>query len=153
MWLQRNGYTLDTLDCSRELTQVMADLHHLLRWEEQFGYTPDPAQTNMNALRDAFRHWRGFRVGAPLPSTSDLPERHVLELVRADLAWQKDPDWMRGLLSILQERSRWQLALGRRFFALLVVAERSAMIRAHLDEERVPVPFWNPNRGYHNFER
>jgi hypothetical protein len=36
----------------------------------------------------------------------------VLEILGADLAWQEDSRWMMGMLSIAQEQSRWQLALG-----------------------------------------
>jgi hypothetical protein len=73
----------------------------------------------------------------------DIPEGggHVLELVRADLIWQQDPGWVKGLLGIAQEYSRWQLALGRRFFILLVVPAHSAMIGDKIGESYVPHPF------------
>ena len=142
-WLSRNGYSLDTLDCTLPMDQVVANLHQMLKWEEQFGYTPDPQNRNLMALEDGF--W------------FDIPKDggHVLELVRVDLAWQHDPEWVRGLLSIVQQYSIRQLALGRRFFALLVVEERSAMIGAQIEpvETQVPQPFWQLNKALHNFER
>lgn len=140
-WLSRNGYSLDTLDCTQPLNQVAAALHTLLRWEEQFGYTPEVGRRSLDALRDGFAF--------------DIPEDggHVLELLRGDLVWQEDPVWVRGVLSIAQEYSRWQLALGRRFFVLLVVAAQSPMIGDPIEEARVPGPFWDPNREFHHFER
>jgi hypothetical protein len=140
-WLARYNYSLDTLDCTRSLDEIAEDLQKLLQWETHFGYVPGPGLCGLDTLRDGFLRF-------------EMPEggRHVLELIRVDLAWERDPKWVLGMLSIAQEYSRWQLALGRRFFALLVVAEHSAMIGTPIQEIRVPSPFWTPYRSFHQFE-
>ena len=42
-WLSRNGYSFTTLDCSRPLDEVAAELYRMVRWDEQFG-SKDPAR-------------------------------------------------------------------------------------------------------------
>jgi hypothetical protein len=131
-WLKRHGYGIDTFDCRPGLAVAVPELGRLLCWEQQFGYALGPDSRNLNALRDGFEF--------------DIPEGggRVFEIVRADLAWQEDPRWLCGLLSIAQEESRRQLALGRRFFALLVVPERSPFIGAVIEQSTVPGPYWSP---------
>lgn len=43
-----------------------------------------------------------------------------------------------------EEASRCELALGKRFFPLLVVPEGSPVIGQPINTSGVPVPFWNP---------
>lgn len=140
-WLAREGYAVDTFDCHAGLSVAIPELGRLLRWEEQFGYTLDSDSRNLDALRDGV--W------------FDIPEGggRVFEIVRADLGWQEDARWLLGLLSAAQEESRRQLALGRRFFALLVVPEESALTGAVIEESRVPGPFWSPCEEIHEFVR
>jgi len=78
--------------------------------------------------------------------TFNIPEGggHVLELVRVDIAWQKEPEWVLGLLAIAQTYSHRELAVGRRFFALLVIPEDSEMIGQIVQEIRVLSPFGDP---------
>jgi hypothetical protein len=59
------------------------------------------------------------------------------------LGWQEDARWLLGLLSIAQEHSRRQLALGRRFFVLLVVPEDSTLVGVMIEHTTVPVHFWS----------
>lgn len=141
-WLVRNGYGIDTFDCRPGLAAAIPELGRLLRWEEQFGYALGPDNRNLNALGDGF----GF----------DIPDGggRVFEIVRADLAWQEDQQWLCGLLSIAREQSLCQLALGRRFFALLVIPDKkSPLIGAVIDQVTVPGPFWSPCHGVHEFVR
>src|SRR5690349_10277414 len=112
-WLRRNGYEVESLDCSRGLAHAIPELGTLLDWEEKFGYRLGADNRNLDALRD------GFEFKVPEPGGK------VLELVRADVAWQEDARWLLGLLSIAREATRRQLALGRRFFSLLVLPEQS----------------------------
>jgi hypothetical protein len=139
-WLARNGYTVDTMDCTQPVNRVVADLCRLFRWEEQFGYTPEPGWRNLDALNDGFEF--------------EIPEGggHVLELYRADLTWEQEPRWMLGLLDIAQHYSLCQLAVGRRFFVLLVVAPDSGMIGERITEVRVPGVFRGSHRKYDLFE-
>ena len=101
--------------------------------------TPD--RCNLDAVRDGFEF--DIDDGAGI----------VLEFVRPDLAWQEDAAWLAGLLSIAQEQSRIQLALGRRFLALLVVPEASPLVGAVIDQSAVPGPYFSPCREIHEFER
>jgi hypothetical protein len=50
------------------------------------------------------------------------------------------------LLSIAREHSRWQLALGARFFATLILDRGSPLIGAPYESLSVPVPFWTAAR-------
>jgi hypothetical protein len=115
------------------LAEAIPELGRTLGWEEQFGYALGPDSRNLDALRDGFAF--------------DIPEGggRVFEIVRADLAWREDSRWLLGLLSIAQEQSRWQLALGRRFFALLVIPEESPLVGTVIEEISVPGVFGNPS--------
>jgi len=138
-WLRRHGYAIDSLDCRPGLAEAVPALGRMLRWQAQFGYSLGTGDRNLDALRDGFEF--------------DVPEGggRVLEVVRADLAWQEDPRWLVGLLSIAQEHSRRQLALGRRFFALLVIPEHSLLVGAAIEQTQVPCPFWSPCREVNEF--
>jgi hypothetical protein len=140
-WLARHGYRIDTFDCRPGLSVALSELGRLLSWEERFGYALESDSRNLDALRDGFEF--------------DIPDAggRVFEIVGGDLAWQEDRKWMCGLLAIAQEQSRRQLALGRRFFALLVVPEHSPLIGASIGQIEVPVPFWSPCREVHEFTR
>ena len=128
-WLERNGYAIDPLDCCPGLCKAIPELGRMLRWEEQFGYSLEADSRNLDALRD------GFEFEIPAGSG------RVLEILGADLAWQEDSRWMLGMLSTAQEQSRWQLALGRRFFTLLVLPEGSHLIGVEIEKTVVPFPF------------
>lgn len=138
-WLLRHGYEITTFDCRTGLAVAIPALGRLLGWQQHFGYSLGPDSRNLDALRDGFNF--------------DIPERggRVFEIIRADLAWQEDSRWLCGLLSIAQEQSRRQLALGRRFFALLVVPGQTPLIGAVVQEVSIPGPFWHPCREVHEF--
>jgi hypothetical protein len=140
-WLRQNGYEVASLDCSRGLAHTIPELGRILGWEGQFGYTLQADNRNLNALRDGFEF--------------EVPEAggKVFELVRADIVWQEDARWLLGLLSIARETARRELALGRRFFSLLVLPEGSPLIGQTIDEATVPSLFWNPCREIHEFDR
>lgn len=42
-WLSRNGYKLDTIDCTQPVNEIVADLQSLFLWEKRVGYVPDPS--------------------------------------------------------------------------------------------------------------
>ena len=143
-WLQRNGYSIDSLDCSDGLATTVTKLSSLLSWEEQFGYSLKSDDRNLNRLRDGFSFLEASKTDGG----------RVLELIRPDLAWQEDSWWLLGLLSIEQEHSRWQLALGRRFFTLLVMQDdTSPLIGKVIDENQVPSLFRSPCSDLNEFIR
>ena len=68
----------------------------------------DGLRRNLDALRDGFEF--DLKPG----------QGHVLELLNAEVAHREDPRWFAGLLAIAHGYSRWQLALGAPFFAMLL---------------------------------
>lgn len=140
-WLRRNGYEIESVDCSRGLPHTIPELGRLLRWEQRFGYTLEPDNRNLDALCDGFQ----------LPFAEQGSK--VFELVRPDVAWREDPEWLIGLLSFAMEASRRELALGRRFFTLLVVPEDSPLIGQTIANMTVPWFFWSPCKDFHEFIR
>lgn len=128
-WLRRHGYEVTSLDCMLGIIETVKSIGRLLGWKEQFGYTLESRRLNLDALRDGFEF--------------DVPERggRVLELVRPDVAWQDNPRWVIGLLSIAQEHCRFHLAFGRHFFTLLVLPEQSPVVGQVVEQCSVPFPF------------
>ena len=106
----------------------MVALGEQLRWEEQFGYKLTNEQRPSDALGDGFEF--GLKPG----------QGHVLELLNAEVAHREDLRWLRGLLSIAHEYSRWQLALRARFFAMLVLDHGSPLIGVAYATLSVPFP-------------
>lgn len=125
-WLARHGYEFATFDCRPGLAVAIPELGRLLGWEQQFKYALGPGNRNLDALRD------GFEFAIPDGG------RQVFEVIRPDLAWHEDRRWLCGLLAIAQQQCRQQLALGRRFFTLLVTPADSPFIGAVVEESRVP---------------
>lgn len=140
-WLLHQGYEIDTFDCRPGLAVAIPQLGRLLAWEQQFGYALGPDSRNLDALRDGFDF--AMAEGG----------RRVFEILRPDVAWRDDPRWLCGLLSIAIEHCRQQLALGRRFFALLVVPEASPLIGTVVEEVRVPGAYWDPRGDLNEFTR
>jgi hypothetical protein len=128
-WLRSQEYDIVSVDCRGGLGRVVPELGRLFNWESQFGYSLAPENCNLDALRDGF----DFQI-APGGGV-------VFELVRADVAWREDSQWVLGLLAIAQEHSRAQLARGRRFFTLLVIPEGSAIEGATVQPITIPVAF------------
>lgn len=139
-WLLCRGYTIDTIDCRRGLGHAIPALGRLFRWEERFGYSLEIGVPSFASLRDGFE----FEIPAG--------GGHVLELIRPERIWTDDRGWSAGLLWIAQEHTREQLALGRRFFVLLVVGdERSPLVGQVVEEVKIPAPFWGSHPNLHQF--
>ncbi len=128
-WLLNRGYGVSVIDCCVPFVEVLSSIYILFRWQEQFGYTPERGYVNLNAL------WDGFDFDIP------RGEGHVLELVGIDQLWKSNPQWVVALLEMAHDYSRIQMALGSRFFALLVVEEISDMIGATVTELKIPSPY------------
>jgi len=111
----------------------------MLRWEEQFDYSLEADGRNLDALCD------GFEFEIPVGGG------RVLDVLGADLAWQEDSHWMLGMLSIARDQSRWQLAVRRRFFTLLVLPEGSPLIGIEIEKTRAPFPFSSAIRAIDKF--
>ncbi len=136
----RQGYTFTNLDGARGLSAIVAELGLLFGWEEKFGYVLGPDDRNLMRLRDGF--W------------FDIPDggRHVLELTHPELIWKEDPTWLLGLLDIAVAHSRWQLALGRRFFTLIVHPDNSPLVGKAVAETWIPGAYWHPAPAIHHFQ-
>src|SRR5262245_19481728 len=115
-WLRTHDYAVTSIDFALGVGPAVVALGEKFRWEEQFGYRLAPENCNLNALRDGFEF--GLNPG----------QGHVLELLNSEVANRENPQWLAGLLSIAHEHSRWQLALGARFFATLILDRGSPLI-------------------------
>jgi hypothetical protein len=129
-WLRQHDYAVSSLDFAEGIGAAVVALGVMLRWEKQFGYKLKPESRNLNALRDGFEF--DLKPG----------QGHVLEVLNAEVAHREDRHWLFGLLAIAHEHSRWQLALGARFFATLYLDRESPLIGARYETLSVPVPFW-----------
>lgn len=77
-WLWRNGYEIESLDCTRGLVHAIPELGRMLRWQQPFGYTPDSGSRNLDALRDGFE----FAVPEPVGTPDDVPTAGRQQLLR-----------------------------------------------------------------------
>ena len=75
----------------------------------------------------------------------------MLELFAPEVIHAEDPQWTSYLLADASEHSRYHLAHGRRFFALLVTPDDSPIIGATVDQISVPVGYWSPSEQRHTF--
>jgi hypothetical protein len=107
-----------------------------LRWEEQFGYALVPEPRNLDALRDGFisDEWGS--------------EPFVLEVYEAERAWREDSRWFLGVLSIAMEHSLVQLALGHRFFVVLILERASRLIGREIERIWVPNIYRTAGRDF-----
>lgn len=129
-WLAQNGYRLEALDFSRGIGDALLQFAELVDWRNQFGYALSRDSRNLDALRDGFEFDGGGHAGVGLVLRS------------FERAWQEDADWSRGLLEIASEYSLWELAQGRRFFAVIVVTDgASSLIHQPLGAPAVPGVF------------
>ncbi len=97
------------------MANFLGGLNSLFAWERQFGYSLGLDRRNLDAVRDGFEF--------VIPDGGG----HVLELIRPDVVWKEDRRWLLGFLSVAAEHTRRHLALGRRFFTLLVLPDKSDM--------------------------
>jgi hypothetical protein len=138
-WLRQHDYALSSIDFAQGVGPAVAALGKEFRWEVQFGYPLTPDSRNLDALRDGFAFDLQPRQG------------YVLELLNAEVAYREDAHWLSGLLAIAHEHSRWQLALGARFFVVLVLDPGSPLIGVPYETLSVPGPFWTAARHGHPF--
>ncbi len=119
------------LDKARLLAGAALDASpETLQWRERFGYELSATSRNLDALRDGF----DFRV----PDAGGV----TLVLRGFAAAWREDAAWCRGLLDIVSETSLRELALGRRFFATLVLADAaSPLVGKALEGRVIPSPY------------
>jgi hypothetical protein len=144
-WLGRNRYAIDTINFGGGIGPAVMALGSLLRWVEQFGYALEESSGNLDALRDGFLF---ETTGSGVTGAG-----RVLELLHADAAYREDPRWLLGLLAIAAEHSRQQLALGQRFFTVLVLEPGSALPGVTFESLAVPHPFRSSAAGRNPFER
>ena len=130
-WLAKNSYKVHTLNFGDGISSAVEYLGHLLEWQDQFGYRLSPDSRNLDALRD------GFLEG---PLAKHGPS--VLEIEGVEQAWKEDPQWLRAFLSIAQEESLIELALGKRLFSVVLIqSSTSPLVGADLDSQTIGVPY------------
>lgn len=129
-WLRSQNYESVRLDFSTGISPVVAKLGLMLNWESEFGYQLDGSSRNLAALNDGF----DFQP----PKVGGL----VLELIGVEAAHSEDSQWCEGFLAIIIEHSIRQLALGRRFFALVALdTAESSLIGINVEQLCIPYPF------------
>jgi hypothetical protein len=139
-WLQRNDYTVNSIDFGKGIGPAVSAFSTLFHWQEQFGYELDSGSRNLDALRDGFHF--SIKPG----------QGHMLELVNAEVAYQEDKQWFCGLLGIAHEYSRRQLALGAKFFIALMLDHDSKLIGMEYHVESIPVAFWTAKKDAAPFD-
>ena len=100
---------------------------YLIGHQLEFTYRLDSTSRNLAALHDGF----DFQP----PEVGGL----VLELTGVEAAFSEDSQWCAGFLAIIIEHSIRQLALGRRFFALVALSTaESSLIGMNVEQLCVP---------------
>jgi hypothetical protein len=130
-WLDEHSYKRIHLDFGTGISPVVFQLGKLLEWERQFGYELEPTSRVLAALRDGFEF--------------DVPEvgGTVLCIANFETAMQEDKSWSTRFISIASEYSLHQLALARRFFAVLEISNSQSPILGETFDE---LPILNPFR-------
>ena len=128
-WLANNNYNIHTLNFGDGISTAVENLGELLNWQDQFRYRLSPNSRNLDALRDGFLEGPLAKHGAS-----------VLEIDGVEQAWKEDPQWLRAFLSIAQEESLIELALGKRFFSVVLIqSSLSPLVGAELDSPTIEV--------------
>lgn len=127
-WLERQGYFVWPWYFDAGISPAVAEIGKFLHWEDRFGYALKPESRNLDAFRDGFL-WDGW------------PSEAVLEVHGAEVAWREEPYWFMSVLSIAQEHSLWQLALGRRFLTVLILDKSSPLVGQEIEVIYVPGPY------------
>jgi hypothetical protein len=140
-WLAEKGYVRSTIDFSGGIGPAVLELGRLFHWEDQFGYTLSTESGNLDALRDGF----AFEFAGN--------EGRVLEFLNAEVAYRENPRWLTGLLSIGSEYTVNELALGHRFFAVLVLARNSPLVGVAFKSTTVPAPFRTTSQTKSPFDK
>jgi|CXWL01.1.fsa_nt_gi hypothetical protein len=133
-WIKDNGYNEFELYCGSGFGGFVSQLNELFRWKDQFGYLLSEERCGLDAVRDGF----------------DLPKSEggsVLRLTEADVLWAQEPEWFLGFLSIAAQYSREQLAVGLRFFTVLVLPQTSPLAGVVYETWCVPESYPNLGRG------
>ena len=133
--LRRQDYRILALDFSSGIAPALAQLGQALKWCERFGYDLNPASRSLDVLRDGFDF--GVADGGGL----------ALVLRSFALAWREDAAWTRGLLAIISEHSLQELALGRRVFAVIVLADAASTLVGQPLEGHVIASPWSGQFG------
>jgi hypothetical protein len=91
----------------------------------------EQGKRGLNSLRDGFDF--GLSAG----------QGHALELQNVDVAYEQEPGWVLGILSIASEYSRNQMLLGSTFVVMVVLQENSKLIGVPFDAH--PLALGPPN--------
>jgi hypothetical protein len=137
-WLRSKSYEIVVVDFDAGIGPVVAGFGLRFGWEKQFGYVLEASDRNLARLSDGF--WFDIPDGQGL----------VLELRNTEKALAEDKAWTEGFLRLISKRSLHQLALGRRFFAVVHVTDGdSPLVGCPLVEKSVPWPYPMPQLPVH----
>jgi hypothetical protein len=123
-WLLRHGYQVVTLNGAEGSAVVQGEVSRWLRFEEIYGHRFDGG---LEALRDGFFDLEVPQIGGV-----------VLELLGLDRLWLGEREWTKGLLQIACEMSAYNMAIGRRFFSICVLAPDSSIVGESFGSQVVP---------------
>src|SRR6186713_2938618 len=87
-WLARHDYDISSVDFGRPFNEVLAQLGTMFEWVEQFGYSFEEGEGNLDVLADGFSF-----------SFSEQ-RRRVLIITNPDVLATSDPSWFDGFLDI-----------------------------------------------------
>jgi hypothetical protein len=138
-WLAQHGYDLSSVDFGRPFAEILAQLGSLFNWMEQFGYSFDNGEGNLNALADGFSFPFSQQRG------------RVLVVNSPNALATSHPGWFDAFLEIASDHSLLHLACGSRFFVLLVVPRESNLVGRVYCQSKIPIAYWNPNARRHGF--
>ncbi len=125
-WLEQHGYAQYEFNFSNGISSVVSALGKHFRWLEQFGYSLSPESRSLDALRD------GFEI---------TEDKVVFKLVSFEQAWLENANWASGFLAIVSEHSLYQLAVGKRFFAMLPIQPESVLVGKPIEKLTLGSPF------------
>ncbi|MDN3576431.1 hypothetical protein QWZ03_06600 [Chitinimonas viridis] len=129
-WLSNHRYETLDLDFKQGISPVVEHLGHVLHWQNQFGYALQPDSRNLDAL------WDGFEFEVPVEGGL------VCWLADFETAWVEDKRWAQGFMVIITDYCLQQLALGRRFYAILTVSgAESPILGQRVADIAVPHPY------------
>jgi len=126
-WLDELGYQTTTIDCSGDKESLFTQISTWLRFPKLYGHE---FHGSLDGLSDGLFDLEVSDDGGV-----------VVELLRVDMMWELERDFISGFMGLLVEQSVIRMMQGQRLFAICVVPPDSPMIGQRLWETTVS-PCW-----------